>query len=306
MPRAIWSGSITFGLVTFPVRMYSAIDEQDLAFHYLHAKDDSRIGYEKVCKAEGKPVPDDEIVKAYELEKGEYVYMTDEDFEAAEGEGYKTIDISDFVPYEEIDPIYFERTYYLGPDDGGEKVYSLLVRAMDDSGLVGIAKYVMRSKQHLGCLRVRDGTLVLEKMYFADEVRPLDGIKPSARSVAKKELQMAAELIDRFAGSFDITKYEDTYREALLDVIEAKRRGEELHLERRPDEKDAPDLLEALRQSVQAAKQGRDVQRRRDDGNGALDDLTKDELERRAKRAGLTGYSKLRKAELVRALESTR
>ena len=130
MPRAIWSGSISFGLVNVPVRMYSAIDEQELHFHLLHTKDDSRIGYEKVCKKEGKPVPDDEIVKAYEFEDGEYVYLTEEDFEAAEGEVFRTIDVSDFVSYEEIDSIYFERTYYLGPADGADKVYSLLVKAI--------------------------------------------------------------------------------------------------------------------------------------------------------------------------------
>src|ERR671936_662283 len=135
MPRAIWTGAISFGLVNVPVRMYSATQDHDLHFHYLHVKDDSRIGYEKVCKKEGRPVPDDEIVKAFEYEKGEYVYMTDEDFEAAETDGYKAIDITDFVPYDEIDPIYFERTYYLGPQDGSEKVYALLLRAMEDAGL---------------------------------------------------------------------------------------------------------------------------------------------------------------------------
>src|ERR671919_2200124 len=157
MPRAIWSGAISFGLVNVPVRMYSAIDEQDIHFHYVHEKDGSRIGYEKICKKEDKPVPDDEIVKAYEYAKGKYVYMTDEDFEAAAVEGYKTIDITDFVPRDEIDPIYFERTYYLGPQEGAEKVYALLRRAMEEAGLAGIAKYVMREKQQLGALRVHDG-----------------------------------------------------------------------------------------------------------------------------------------------------
>src|SRR5918995_6059734 len=161
MPRAIWSGSISFGLVNVPVRMYSAIQEQDLHFHLLHVKDDSRIGYEKICKKEERPVPDDEIVKAYEVEDGEYVYVTDEDFEAAEGESLRTIDICDFVPYDEIDPIYFERTYFLGPADGADKVYRLLLKAMEDSGLAAIAKYVMRDKQNLGCLRVRDGVITL-------------------------------------------------------------------------------------------------------------------------------------------------
>ncbi len=195
MPRAIWSGSISFGLVNVPVRMYSAIEEKDLHFHYVHEKDASRIGYEKVCKEEGKPVPDSEIVKAFEYEKGEYVYMTDEDFQAAQAENLKTIDIRDFVPYEEIDPIYFERTYYLGPQDGAEKVYALLQRALSDCGLAAIAVYVMRDRQHLGCLRVRDGVIALEKMFFADEIRPTEEIAPGEAEVDGKELAMAASSI---------------------------------------------------------------------------------------------------------------
>src|SRR5947199_9790202 len=156
MPRAIWTGSISFGRVTLPVRMHSALSEHKLHFHFVHEPDESPIGYQKICKLEDKPVPDDEVVKAFEFEPGEYVFMEDEDFEAARVEGYKTIDISDFVPYEQIDPIYFARTSYLGPQEGGEKVYSLLTRAMADTGLAAIAKFVMRDRQNLGCLRTRD------------------------------------------------------------------------------------------------------------------------------------------------------
>ena len=145
MPRSIWSGSISFGLVNVPVRLYSAVQEHKLRFHFVHEKDSSPIGYEKICKKEGKPVPDDEIVKAFEFEKGEYVYVTNEDFEAAAGPAYRTIDIKDFVPADEIDPIYFERTYYLGPAEGAEKVYALLVRAMERAGLSAISTYVPRA-----------------------------------------------------------------------------------------------------------------------------------------------------------------
>ena len=178
MPRAIWTGTISFGLVNVPVRMYSAIDENDLHFHLIHEPDGGRIGYQKICKAEDKPVPDDEIVKAFEIEKDELVVLTDEDFAAAKVEGVKTIEISDFVPYEEIDPIYFERTYYLGPQEGGEKVYALLREAMEKTGLAAIGKYVMRDRQHLGCLRVREGVITLEKMFFHDEIRPVEEIAP--------------------------------------------------------------------------------------------------------------------------------
>src|SRR5919198_4815777 len=162
MPRALWTGSISFGLVNVPVRLYSAVQEHDLHFNFVHEPDGSRIGYEKICKAEEKTVPDDEIVKAFEYEKGEWVYMAEEDFEAAAAENHRTIDIRTFVPFEEIDPIYFERTYYLGPQEDGERVYALLARAMADSGLAGVAKWVMRDRQNLGLLRVREGVITLE------------------------------------------------------------------------------------------------------------------------------------------------
>ena len=301
MPRAIWSGSISFGLVNVPVRMYSAIDEQDVRFHLLHEKDDSRIGYEKVCKEEGKPVPDDEIVKGYEFAEGEYVYVTDEDLEAAAGETYRTIDIQDFVDVEEVDPIYFERSSYLGPAQGGEKTYALLVQAMEQSGLVGIATYVMRDKQQLGCLRVRDGLIVLEKMFFADEIRPTDEIAPRKAKVGKQELEMALDLIDRFRGPFEPEKYEDTYRAALLRVIDRKRKGKEVHVEPQAEREEPTDLLEALRASVAAhTKNGKRARR----GNGSLAELSKAELEKRARKAGIEGRSSMTKDELVEALEA--
>jgi DNA end-binding protein Ku len=292
-----------------PVRMYSAVSEHDVHFHLLHTKDDSRIGYEKICKEEGRAVPDGEIEKAYEVASGEYVYVTDEDLAAAEGEAYKTIDLEDFVPYEEIDPIYFERTYYLGPAAGGEKVYALLLRAMEDSGLAAIGKYVMRDKQHLGCLRVRDGVIVLERMYFADEVRPADEVETGDASVAKRELEMAQQLIDRFAGAFEPEKYEDTYRNALLEIIEAKRKGKEVHVEPRREDEAPVDLMEALRASVKAAQKrrgagSRDGRGGKAGGDGDLSGLSKAELEKRAKRAGVRGYSKMKKDELVEALEA--
>ncbi len=301
-PRAIWSGSISFGLVNVPVRLYSAIDEQDLHFHLLHTKDDARIGYEKVCKKEGKPVPDDEIVKAYEVSKGEYVYVTDEDFEAAAGPKYKSIDIQDFVPYEEIDPIYFERTSYLGPADGAEKVYALLLRAMDDSGLAAIATYVMRGKQQLGCLRVREGVIALEKMYFADEIRPASDIKPRRVRVGAQELEMAADLIERFTGTFDPRKYEDTYRRSLLRVIRRKRRGQDVHVDPEPKTEEPTDLLAALRASVESHSRPTRANGR---SNGrSLSGLSKQELEERARKAKIAGRSKMSKSELVDALRA--
>ena len=225
MPRAIWSGAISFGLVNVPVRMYSAIEEKDLHFHLIHEPDNGRIGYQKFCKKEEKLVPDDEIVKAFETSKDKHVILTDEDFAAVKAEGVKTIDISDFVPYDEIDPIYFDRTYFLGPQDGAEKVYALMREAMEQTGLAAIGKYVMRERQYLGCLRVRDGVIALEKMFFHDEIRPSDKLAPGKRKVPKEELELATALIERFTGPFKPEKYEDTYRKALLAVVRAKQKG---------------------------------------------------------------------------------
>jgi DNA end-binding protein Ku len=296
--RAIWSGSISFGLVSVPVRMFGAVDEHDLHFHLLHTKDDSRIGYEKVCKEEGKPVPDDEIAKAFEVAKGEFVYVTDEDFEAAQGPSYRTIDLTDFVPWEQIDPIYLERTFYLAPGEGGEKVYALLVEALKTSGLVGVGKVVMRDKQQLGCVRVRDGVLTFARMYFADEIRPVDDVKPARARVGKRELELAASLIERYAGDFDIGAYRDDYRDALAAVIEAKRKGERVQVEEPAGADTSGDLLDALRASLEAHRPARR------NGSHSRNGETREDLRRRAKAKGVRGYSKMTKRELVAALDS--
>src|ERR671937_775342 len=257
MPRAIWTGAITFGLVNVPVWIYSAISEHKLHFHYMHEQDDSPIGYQKICKREQKPVPDSEVAKAFEYRKGEFVYMTDEDFEAARVEGYKTIDITDFVPYKQIDPIFFAKTYYVGAQEGSEKVYSLLVQAMERSELAEIAKFVMRDRQYLGALRVRDGTITLEQLYFADEVRPVDEVKPAKTRVEKRELQMAEQ----------VEEEPTDLMAALRASIEASKRG-------------------GLRR-VRASSDGAD----------GLDRLSKGELEKRAREAEIEGRSKMSKQE---------
>ena len=297
-PRAIWSGSISFGLVSVPVRMYAAVSEHTLHFHFVHEKDGSRIGYEKVCKAEAKPVPDDEIVRAFEYRKGELVTMQPEDFEAAKAEGGHTIEIKDFVPYEQIDPIFFRHTYVLGPDSGGEKVYALLRRAMEESGLAAVAKFVMRDRQNLACLRVRDGLITLEQMYFADEIRDLEEVRPPDAKIEKRELDMAAQLVDAFAGDFEPARYRDTYRDALCEIIEAKRKGEEVVLEEPEREEEPADLFAALQASIKAAR-----------GNGKADglsELSREELYERAKKADIPGRSQMSKEELVEALSGGR
>ena len=302
MPRAIWTGSIAFGLVNVPVRMYSAVEDHSLHFNYVHEPDGSRIGYEKVCKEEGKPVPDSEIVKAFEYEKGEWVYMADEDFEAAAAENHRTIDIREFVPFGEIDPIFFERTYYLGPEENSERVYALLLRAMEESGLAGIAKWVMRDRQNLGCLRVREGAITLERMHFADEVRSLEGIAPGKTKVDDKELEMASQLIEQFRGAFDPGEYRDTYRDALCEIIKTKRKGEPVHAEPAAEPEAPTDLMAALRASLEASQHGRGRSRPRRSGDGELDSLSKDELYELAREADISGRSDMSKEELVEAL----
>jgi len=305
MPRAIWTGSISFGLVNVPVRMYSAVEDRALHFNYVHEPDGSRIGYEKVCKQEDKPVPDSEIVKAFEYEKGEWIYMTEEDFEAAAAENHRTIDIRQFVPFEEIDPIYFERTYYLGPEENGERVYALLLRAMEESGLAGIAKWVMRDRQNLGCLRVREGAITLERMHFAEDIRSLEGIAPKAAKVDQHELEMASQLIEQFRDSFDPADYRDTYRDALCEIIKAKRKGEEVHAEAVAKPEPPTDLMAALRASLEATHGSKGGSRRKASGrNGELDALSKDELYELAKDADIAGRSDMSKQELVKALRA--
>jgi DNA end-binding protein Ku len=301
MPRSIWTGSISFGLVSVPVRMYSAVEEHTLHFNFVHAPDGSRIGYEKVCKAEEKPVPDDEIVKAFEYEKGEWVYMTDEDFEAAAAENHRTIDIRSFVPFEDVDSIYFERTYYLGPQKDNERVYALLAAAMADSGLAGVAKWVMRDRQNLGLLRIRDGVITLERMHFADEIRPAEEFAPEEAKVEKKELEMAAQLIEQYTAEFDPSEYRDTYRDALCEIIEAKRKGEQIRVEAEPEPEAPTDLMAALRASVKAARRDRPSRR---SSNGDLAGKSKEELYELAKQRDIPGRSDMSKDELVEALRA--
>ena len=251
----MWSGSISFGLVNAPVRMYSAISEKNLKFNLIHEKDGGRIGYQKICKLEDEVVPNEEIVKAFQLEDDEFVYLHDEDFEAAAPESYKTITIQDFVPAEEIDPIYFERTYFLGPaETTAEPVYALLVKAMEEAGLVAVATYVFHERENLGCLRVRDGVMTLENMFFADEIRPAEGIAPDGVKVDKRQLEMAMQLIGQYQGAFDPDKYHDQYRERLMAVIEAKRSGEGVKQAVPAETPAAPDLLAALQASLDEVK----------------------------------------------------
>jgi DNA end-binding protein Ku len=291
---------ISFGLVNVPVRMYTAVDEHTLRFHQVHTTDRGLIGYQKICKSEQKPVPDEEIAKAFEWQRGEYVLMEDADFNRAVDNAARSIEIAEFVNYKDIDPIYFERTYYLGPEEGSERVYTLLATAMAQSGRAGIAKWVMRDKQHLGCLRVRDGAITLERMHFADEIRSQQDIARGA-SVDERELEMARSLIDQISSSFEPDKYTDTHREALLELIRKRREGETIEVSEPSKPTEAPDLMQALQKSLDRSQTGRsNGGPRRDD----LQKLTKGELYEHAKAAGLQGRTQMTKEQLVAALSS--
>jgi DNA end-binding protein Ku len=248
MARSIWSGTISFGLVSVPVRMFAATSSKELKFHFVHKDDLAPIGYDKVRKDTGEHVDPDDIVRAFELEKGQYVPVTDEDVDRLDIELTHSIDICDFVDLEEIDPLFYRSGYFLAPQDGAEKPYALLVRALEDTGKVGIAKVVIRNKQHLACLRTYKHALVLETMYYADEVREPE--VPKLPKLREAEVDMARTLVENLSEGFQPDRYHDRYRQELLDLIKAKAKGKKLPEPAEEPEGEVVDLLAALRESV--------------------------------------------------------
>lgn len=257
--RSIWKGAISFGLVTIPVKLYSATEQGDVAFHQVHREDGGRIRFKRVCTKDGEEVPYSDIAKGYELPSGEMVVLTDEDFANLPLSTSRRIDVLLFAPMEQVDPIYFNKSYYLEPDAQGVKPYVLLRDALESSGKVAVIKIALRQRESLGTLRVRDGVFVLETMLWPDEVRETEfTFLDEDVDIRPQELQMASSLIDSMEGEFDPTEYKDAYREALQEVIEAKIEGKEI-VAPEPEEAApaAADLLSALRASVEAAKKGR-------------------------------------------------
>jgi DNA end-binding protein Ku len=257
--RPIWSGTISFGLVSVPARMFPATASKELRFHFLHRKDLTPIAYEKVRRDDRQPVEPDDIVRGFEIEKGRYVPLEDDDLDRLDIELTHSIDICDFVDLDEIDPVYFRKAYYLLPAEGAEKPYRLLVRALDETGKVGIAKVVIRKKQHLAVLRPYEDVLLLETMYYADEVRrpeQLDGDlgKPKLQ---KAEVELAKSLVENLSEPFKAEKYDDTYRKELLDLIKAKAEGQPLPEQPDEEEGEVVDLMSALRESVERTKRKR-------------------------------------------------
>ena len=259
MPRAMWKGAISFGLVTIPVAVYPATEEKTLRFNQLHDEDGGRIRYKRVCEKDGEEVTFEHIVKGYEVEKDRYVVLTDEDLNAIPVESSRAIDIHRFVDLEEIDPVMFKKSYCLVPEETGAKAYALLREAMADDGRVGIAKVSFRDKEHLAALRFKDEAFVLETMYGPDEIREADfgGVDVSAK-VRGQELEMAKQLIESLSGEWNPEEYSDEYREALLQIVEAKLNGQEIEVVAPEPTAKVVDLMEALKASVAAAKKEAD------------------------------------------------
>jgi DNA end-binding protein Ku len=262
MARAIWSGSISFGLLNVPVRMYSAVARRNIALREIRESDSSRIKHRRVAEGTDEEVPYDEIIKAYELTPGQYVPLTKEEMEALAPEKTRAIEVKDFVDLDEIDPMYFDSPYYLGPADGAEKAYGLLARAMATSGKVAIARFVLRNKEHLAAIRSGGEVLTLTTMRFADEVVPakeLEILPEKAVKPAKREQEMAEQLIESLSTDFDPGAYHDEYREQLLALIEKKAEGKEIVASEAesPKATKAPDLMAALEESIAAAQGGK-------------------------------------------------
>ena len=259
MPRALWKGSIAFGLVNIPVELHTAVRDSRPRFRMLHAEDKSPIKFERVCAREGKPVAWEELVKGYEYERGRFVILTKEDFQQAALEKSRTVDIRNFVKGEDIDDRFFETSYYLTPAKGGERAYALLREAIRETGLVGVATIVLREAQHLAALEVKDQAMVLTLMRYAEELVDTSEFSfPAATDVRKPELQMARTLVENLADKWDPSQYTDEYRANLMKIIKAKLKGTDPHLEvaEEPQQAEVVDLMERLRRSLQEAGKG--------------------------------------------------
>src|SRR5215211_1867672 len=261
MARAIWTGSISFGLLNVPVRLYSAVSRKSVSFRELRVSDGSRIRHKRVAEADGEEVPYEEIVKGYEIGPDRYVILTRDELEELDPQKTKAIEIQDFVDLDEIDPIFFDHPYYLGPDKGAEKAYTLLVKAMSDSRKVAIARFVLRNRENLAAIRPMAKVLTMATMRFADEVVSPDElgddvVPEDGRKLDKREVEMAKRLIDSLSTDFEPDKYHDEYREELLAMIERKARGEEVveRVTEEPKPTKAPDLMAALEESLAAVR----------------------------------------------------
>ena len=321
MARAIWTGAISFGLVNVPVKLYSAVEQKDVAFHQLQKDTGDRIHYKRVTDSSDDEVPYADIVKGYEVDKGQYVVVTPEELESVEPGRSRTVDIEDFVDLDEVDPIYFEKTYYMGPANKDDaKTYELLRKALESTNKVAIARFVMRTKQYLAAVRASGKVLMLETMYFPDEVREPDVIDnlPKGVKLSDRELAMAEQLIESLTSEWEPDRYHDTYRERVLELIQAKAKGEDIVTEEEEQPAKVVDLMAALEASLEQTKgraasgssssssdsgSTRSGSRKASSKKG--DDyskLSKEELYEKAAAADIPGRSSMTKDDLVHAL----
>jgi len=256
--KTLWKGAVSFGLVNIPVNMYVATENKDLKFHYLHQTCMAPVNYRKVCSKCEKEIKPDEIVKGYEFQKGNYIILSEEDFARIPQENTKTIDILDFVKLEQVDPVYFDKSYYLEPSPGGDKAYGLIVEAMRKTGKIAIAKIMIRFKQSLAALRVKEDHLILETIFYPDEIRSPASLGKGIglEKLHENEIKMAVSLIENLSIDFDPARYEDDYRKALWEMIEAKIAGQDF-VSPIPEAQGGKvvDLMEALKASVKLAEE---------------------------------------------------
>jgi DNA end-binding protein Ku len=254
MASTVWKGHLTFGLVSFPVKLYTAARSESISFNQLHKHDGSRIKQVIYCQAEDKPIPRTEIVKGFEYEKDHYVVIEDEEIKKVAPQTAKVMEILEFVKVDQVDPIYLETSYYMAPDEAGEKPYALLFDALKKTGYAGIAKISMHNREHIVVLRPGKNGVLLHTMYFAHEIRTVEEFRTDTSLVKEKEATLAQNLIEALAGEFEPAKYKDTYRENLLQLIEAKKEGKEVVATPEPKQGKVIDILEALKASIAAAK----------------------------------------------------
>ncbi|MBA2565332.1 MAG: Ku protein [Gemmatimonadetes bacterium] len=267
--RSMWKGHISFGLVNIPVKLYSATSSEDLSFRFLHKKDNCPISYERVCEHDGKEVAWEDIVRGYEYEKGRFVVLTDEDFKRADVEATRTIDIVDFVDADEVDMMYFDKPYYLQPDKGGEKPYVLLRQALAATNRIGIAKVVIRTRQHLAAVKPKGDALVLNVMRFQNELVDVSELDlPGDADLDKREIGMAQQLIDNLTEPFDPARYTDDYREELLKVIHEKLEGVERPSAEERSSAQVIDIMSALKASLERTRRDAAGKGERDGGEG--------------------------------------
>lgn len=299
MPRAIWTGSISFGLVNVPVGLYSATESKTIHFHQVQEGTGRRIRQKRVAEGTGREVDYEKIVKGYETDDGDLIIVTPEELESVEPTRTRTIEIEDFVELAQIDPIYFDKAYYLAPDDGSKKPYALLREAMRSSGRVAIGRFVMRNKEYLAAIRPLEQVLVLETMHFGDEVRSPDDLDvPGKVKLTDRERKIAGQLIDSLTTDWDPMAYEDRYRERVADLVRQKARGGEVVVAEEEERERPSDLMKALEASlddIASARRARQLRRE-------LQGLTKGELQKRAAKAEVEGRSQMSKDELVAAL----